>query len=163
MTSALRPVGLDYLDAPDRCYQYAEPVGAPAAAVFAAISSDPSTWTWFPGLDAGSYEGHDPPGIGTRRWVTMADVTYRETVLAWDEPRRWAYRVDECSVGLFAVLLEDWVVESVSELESVVHWTFAFEPLPETTEALAGAQELIGTTFHDAMLGLSISLSAPDS
>ena len=60
----------------------------------------------------------------------MADVTYRETVLAWDEPRRWAYRVDECSIPLFAVLLEDWVIESVSERESIMHWTFAFEPLP---------------------------------
>lgn len=163
MTSQLRAVDLDYLHAPDRCYQYAEPVGASAAEVFAAISADPSTWSWFPGLDVGSYEGPDAPGIGTRRWVTMADVTYRETVLAWDEPRRWAYRVDECSIPLFAVLLEDWIIESVSERESIVHWTFAFEPLPETADALSAAQELIGTTFADAMKGLSVSLSVPHS
>jgi hypothetical protein len=146
---ALQAVDLDFLaDAPHR-FEYAEPVGAPPPAVFAAISADPSTWSWFPGIDEGSYEG-EPAGVGTRRWVRIGGVKYRETILAWDEPRRWAYRVDETSAPLFAALAEDWVVEPAAGGTSTLRWTFAFDPLTDTAAGLVGARELIGTTFADA-------------
>jgi uncharacterized protein YndB with AHSA1/START domain len=154
----LRPVGLEFLDTAEQKYEYDAPLAAPPAAVFAAISADPSTWSWFPGLDGGEYEGAATPGIGTRRWVRTGGVKYRETILAWDEPHRWAYRVDETSAPVFAVLLEDWVIEAAAGGRSTLRWTFAFEPLPETAELFAGARDLIGTTFHDAAEGLDAAL-----
>jgi hypothetical protein len=126
--------------------------------VFAAISADPSTWGWFPGVDEGSYEGDGAPGVGTRRWVHVGGVKYRETMLAWDEPRRWTYRVDETSAPVFAALLEDWVMEPADGDTTTLRWTFAFDPLPETAELMTGARELIGSTFHDATRGLDAQL-----
>jgi hypothetical protein len=121
--------------------------------VFAAIGADPTTWSWFPGIEEGGYES-GPPGVGTRRWVRIGGVKYRETILAWDEPSRWAYRVDETSAPLFAALAEDWVVTPADGGTSTLHWTFAFDPLPDTASGLVGARELIGSTFADAVRGL---------
>jgi uncharacterized protein YndB with AHSA1/START domain len=153
-TVPLRPVGLEFLETCSHRFEFDASLAAPPAAVFAAISADPSTWSWFPGIEAGEYEGDDAPGVGTRRWVRIGGVTYRETILAWASPRRWAYRVDETSAPVFAALLEDWVVEPGDAASTTLRWTFAFEPLPETAELFAGARELIGTTFHDAAKGL---------
>ena len=91
----LRPVELDFLDTAIVRFEFECELDAAPEAVFAAISADPSTWSWFPGLADAAYESPPPHGIGTGRAVVMNGVTYRETMLAWDEPTRWAYRVDE--------------------------------------------------------------------
>ncbi len=82
----LEPVGLDFLETAPHRFDYRASLDAPCAAVFDAISSDPSTWGWFPGIEAGAYEGDEPAGVGTRRWVRIGGVKYRETMLAWDAP-----------------------------------------------------------------------------
>ncbi len=155
----LTPVALDFLEGAPQRFDFAEPVAAPPDAVFAAISADPSGWGWFPGLETGGYEGDEDPGIGTRRWVRMEGIVYRETMLAWEAPRRWTYRVDASSAPVFAALLEDWVIEPTADGTSTLRWTFAFEPRPETAELLAGAHELIGTTFRNAVAGLNAALA----
>ena len=109
-------------------------------------------------MSEGTYEGDAPAGVGTRRSVLVGGMRYRETILAWDAPRRWAYRVDETSAPIFAALAEDWVTELAADGSTMLAWTFAFDPLPETTELMIGARELIGSTFHDAMVGLDASL-----
>ncbi len=154
----LRPVDLEFASSAPHRFEYREPIGAPPAAVFAAGSAHPSTWTWFAGVEEGTYEGDGPAGFGTRRSVRVGGVKYRETILAWDEPRRWAYRVDETSAPLFAALLEDWVMEPAEGGGSTLGWTFAFEPLAETAAMLAGARDLIGSTFHDATRALDATL-----
>jgi hypothetical protein len=154
----LRAVELEFLESAPHRFAYRAQLGAPCSVVFDAISADPSTWSWFPGVDEGSYEGDEEPQIGTRRWVRVGGVKYRETMLAWDGARRWAYRVDETSAPVFAALLEDWVMEPADGDTTTLLWTFAFEPLPETAELFAGAQDFIGTTFHDAAKGLDASL-----
>jgi hypothetical protein len=153
----LRAVDLDFLeDAPHR-FDFVEPVGAAVEPVFAAIAADPSTWSWFPGVEEGAYETA-LPGVGSRRWVNVGGVKYRETMLAWEAPRRWSYRVDETSAPVFAALAEDWVVEPDGHDAATVHWRFAFDPRAETAAMLLDARDLIGTTFHDAMRGLDTSL-----
>ena len=47
-TSQLRPVGLEFLETAAHRFEFDAPLAAPPASVFAAISADPSTWTWFP-------------------------------------------------------------------------------------------------------------------
>jgi hypothetical protein len=154
---ALRPVELEFARSAPHRFEYREPIAAPLDAVFAAICAHPSTWTWFAGVEEGTYEGDGPAGVGTRRSVRVGGVKYRETILAWDAPRRWAYRVDETSAPLFAALLEDWVMEP-ADGGTILAWTFAFEPLAETAEMLVGAHDLIGSTFHDAARALDASL-----
>jgi hypothetical protein len=154
----MRSVELEFLaDAPIRL-EFVEPVHASADAVFAAISADPSTWSWFPGLDEGRYESAPPHGVGAIRYVRMGEWEYRETMLAWEPPRRWAYRVDESTGPAFAALAEDWVIEPDGD-DARVRWTFAVDAA-ELALPPASLREVIGPVFAEAMLGLSATLSS---
>ena len=59
----------------------------------------------------GAYVTDPPHRVGSIREVHMSGTTFRETILAWDEPSRWAYRVDESSAPAGHALVEDWVLE----------------------------------------------------
>jgi hypothetical protein len=89
----------------------------------------------------------------------MGDSQYRETILAWDEPTRWAYRVDESADALIDTLVEEWVVERAGD-GSTVRWTFAVEPGPDMEAAIPAAKTMIGEMFDQAMSNLTIRLSA---
>ena len=156
----LRSVDLEFLDTAPVRFVYEAELPATVEAVFAAISADPSTWLWFPGLADGRYESAAPHGVGTTRAISLEGTVYRETILAWDAPTRWAYRVDESSVTTFDALAEDWVMEPRGDV-TVLRWTFAVDPQPELAELIAGAEETIGTVFANAMVGLADQLGTP--
>ena len=158
----LRPVDLDFLTTASVRFEYEVELPADVTTVFAAISADPSTWTWFPGLADGRYEGAAAPGVGTRRAIALEGTVYRETILAWDAPTRWAYRVDESSDTTFDALAEDWVMEPRGS-GSVLRWTFAVDPQPELAELIAGAGEMIGTVFANAMVSFADHLGTARS
>lgn len=153
----LRAVGLDFLDTAPVRFEYAVELPAPGPTVFAAIAADPSTWTWFPGLADAGYTSAPPHGVGAQRAVVMSGVAYRETILAWDTPTRWAYRVDRSGEDTFLALAEDWTVEDLGN-RSVLRWAFCVDPKPEVAPLIAGARDLIGGVWLDAMDGLAAHL-----
>ena len=77
----LEPVGLDFLSSAPVRFAYTAPLPAPADTVFAAISADPSTWTWFPGLTNARYESSAPFGVGTLRSVGDKVGRWADTVI----------------------------------------------------------------------------------
>jgi hypothetical protein len=154
----LAPVDLDFLVTAPVRFTCTEPLPAPAQVVFGVISADPSTWTWFPGLADARYESEPPFGVGTIRSVVMEGVAYRETVLAWDAPTRWAYRVDESSETTFRALAEDWVMRDTDD-GSTLTWTFAVDPQPELRALVEGARDVIGGVFSRAMASLASRLT----
>ena len=156
----LRAVGLDFLETAAVRFVYEVELPASPEAVFAAISADPSTWTWFPGLADGRYESPAPHGVGATRAVVMDGTAYRETILAWDEPNRWAYRVDQSAEASFDALAEDWVIQP-SAGGATLQWTFAVDPQPDLAELIRASGEIIGNVFANAMVGLANHLQ-PD-
>lgn len=162
MTHQLRTVELDFLEKAPVRFVFDATIPAPQEAVFGAISADPSTWTWWPGHDDGSYETPPPHGVGSRRYMRMGDSWYRETILAWEEPRRWAYRVDESADALVNTLVEEWVVEGDDD-RSTVRWTFAVEPGDGMEAALSSAEPMIGDMFQQAMKNLGSRLTGAGS
>ncbi len=105
-------------------------VAAPRSRVWAEISGDPAGWgRWFPGFDSsGRYETPEPHGVGSVRTVKAFRTPYRETILAWDEGERWAFRVDE--VGgppTFAAFAEDYQLADEGEGTRLT-WVAAFRP-----------------------------------
>jgi uncharacterized protein YndB with AHSA1/START domain len=122
----LRPVDLDFVrTAPER-FVFEATVPADRARVFAAVSGDPAGWKdWFPGMSGGSYEGS--PGVGAKRVVRYRGTTFSETILAWDEPSRWTFRVDASTVPLAKALVEDWTFDERSD-GTLARWTFCVDP-----------------------------------
>jgi len=156
----LRPEDLAFLERAPKRWDFEEPVAAAPEAVFEAISADPSTWTWFPGLSrSAAYKSEPPHGVGSLRQVSMAGTTYKETILAWDPPVRWAYRVDECSAPIARALVEDWVIAPSGD-GSVVRWTFTIDPRALFIAGMPVAGKLMGSLFARAMRNLSEQLAA---
>ena len=124
----LRTVEPTFVDSAPKRYVFETIVAAAPTEVFRALSADPSTWTeWFPTVTDGGYEGAPPHGVGTRRWVKATATRFRETVVEWDEPTTFTWRVDEASRAVASALVERWTVERAGA-GSRVRWTFAIEP-----------------------------------
>jgi carbon monoxide dehydrogenase subunit G len=57
----------------------------------------------------------------------MSGVRYREQVLVWDTPRRWAFFAEQAGVPFANALAEDYRV-TPHGTHAVVEWTFAVDP-----------------------------------
>jgi hypothetical protein len=122
----LRPVDLDFVRTAPRRHTNEAVIRAPRSRVFEAVSGEPDGWKdWFPGFSSGRYEGE--PGVGAVRVVKYQGTTFRETMLAWDEPSRWTFRVDSSTVPLAKALVEDWTFDDVPD-GTLARWSFAYEP-----------------------------------
>jgi uncharacterized protein YndB with AHSA1/START domain len=154
----LRAVGVDFFETAPHRMMFTEPVNAARERVWDAISADPSTWSWFDGVHDASYGSEPPHGVGSLRAIKMGDDVYRETILAWERPHRWAYRVDETTAPMFVALAEDWRVRTAGT-GSEVEWTFAFEPTAEGEAMVPVLPEILTGVFRNAMQGLDAHLA----
>ena len=153
----LRPVDLDFVRTAPRHHVNEAIVPAPISRVFGAVSGDPSGWRdWFPGFSSGHYEGAS--GVGAVRVVKYQGTTFRETILAWDEPSRWTFRVDSSTVPIANALIEDWTFEDAPG-GTLARWTFNVEP-NLLGRLIAPAQlRVMSRIFQRAMRNLGGQLS----
>ncbi len=88
-------VDLDFLNAAPARLDVTVHVGRPPSEVFAALAHNPAAWgEFFPGFDrTGRYHTPVPHGVDSRRTARFAGARFEETILAWDEGARWAFRV----------------------------------------------------------------------
>ena len=129
MWFAMRPVELDFLASAPRRWVLDARLRAPRSAVWEAFV-DPSTWPrWFPGVTEASYPDGPAagPGVGTRRVSTVSGQRYEETMLAWDEGARFAYRIDRATSPLARAQLECTDFED-DGAGTRLRWTLAAEP-----------------------------------
>ena len=152
MAFRLRSESLSFVDTAPTVLRYSTRLNASPQQIFDALSGDPATWRhWFPGLRDGSYDSPPPHGVGSLRRVSVAGAgTYRETIVAWEEPRRWAWRVDSTTLPLARALVEQWTMESDGD-GTIVTWTFAVDPLPWFGLGLRFAPKAMHQVFNRAM------------
>jgi hypothetical protein len=154
----LRAEGLDFLERAPKRFDFEAPVDAAPDAVFAAIAADPTSWKWFPGVTGGAYSGTEPYGVGAERTLHMGRSTYIETMLAWDAPHRWAFRVDATTAPIARAIVEDWRVEPRAGGGSTARWTMAIDPTPLFRVLSPLAPIVMGRLFRRAMRNLGKSL-----
>ena len=125
----LRPVGPDFYETAPYRFSYQAVLRRPPDRVFAAIATDPAAWgQWFPGFDhSGHWLTPDPPGVGSRRTVRVARLAYDETILAWEAPSRFAFRLDRSALPVATALAEDYRI-APHPSGSTLDWIFAIEP-----------------------------------
>jgi len=124
----LQPVELDFLDFAPLKWVVEARLNAPRTAVWNAFV-DPGTWRhWFPDVLEASYPGSTPPhGVGTRRFSHVGRQYYEETMLAWDEGTRWAYRIDRTTLPLSKAHVECTDFED-DGAGTLLRWTLAAKP-----------------------------------
>ncbi len=123
----LRSVGMDFLQHAPRIYVVGCNVALPREQVWQAIIDAPTWPAWFPGVRSASYRGNPPYGVGTTRVADVSGFLMEETMLAWDEGRRWAYRIDRSTAPLARAQLECTELEDRGS-GTHVRWTLATHP-----------------------------------
>ena len=123
----MRQVDLDFLENAPRIHVVGCDVALPREVVWNAVI-DPPTWSdWFPGVRSASYRGDPPYGVGTIRIADVGGYLMEETMLAWDDGRRWAYRIDRATVPLAKAQLEATEL-AYQGSGTRVRWTLASDP-----------------------------------
>jgi carbon monoxide dehydrogenase subunit G len=123
----MRPVELDFLEKAPRRIAVEGVVALPRDLVWQALVDAPSWPEWFPGVRSAGYLGDPPYGVGTIRVADVGGWRMEETMLAWDESRRWAYRIDGSTAPLARAQLE--CTELADHATGTrVTWSFAIEP-----------------------------------
>jgi len=123
----MQSVGIDFLQEAPKIYVVRCNVALPRHEVWEAIIDAPSWPAWFPGVRSASYRGDPPYGVGTIRVANVGGFLMEETVLAWEEGRRWAYRIDRSTAPLAKAQLECTELEDHGS-GTRVRWTLATHP-----------------------------------
>lgn len=161
----LRAVGLEFLQSAPQVHRLEAVVAASRAAVFGALA-DASRWhEWFPGVEWARYGGPGAaaPGVGTLRESQVAGARYDETMLIWEEPRRWGYRIDRATQPVARAQVEMHELEDTPR-GTLVRWILATDPdraigyMSDGTPFPVFLQKL----HEDAMRGLERFLRAQD-
>ncbi|MGX9787745.1 SRPBCC family protein [Mycobacterium sp. MMS18-G62] len=151
--TALRSPELDFLnEAPVRLHRTAT-VGVSKARLFAVIAEKPPEWgRWCPGFTTASrWTTSGPPAVGSKRTMRAFGTDFHETVLAFDEGARFAFRLDECVVPAMKAFVEDWTFEAVEEgttPKTRVTWSMAADsalPVAVMSSFITGFQILLMT------------------
>jgi len=125
----LRSVEMAFLEEAPRIHVVESDIDLPRQVVWRAVA-DPTTWPhWFPSVRSAAYLGEAPYGVGTTRISKVGSFHFEETMLAWSEGRRWAYRIDRCTFPLAKAQLECTDLEDRGT-GTRVRWTLAIQPGP---------------------------------
>lgn len=161
MWFVMREVGLELLETAEHRYVTTKDVAASRRDVWATFA-DPSTWpAWWPGVTAATYRPQGIPfGVGTMRRATVSRQRYEETMLAWDEGVRFAYRIDRATLPLARAQVECTELEDRPGGGTRVCWTLAIDPRLMMRIAAPFLPGIIDRLFVQAMAGLDTYVAA---
>jgi carbon monoxide dehydrogenase subunit G len=161
MASDLAPVDLSFFaSAPHRTVRDVQ-IAAPPEKVFDALARDPAGWgQWFPGFSrSGRYLTAQPHGVGSEREMRLGGTRLVETVLAWEEPSRWAFRVSSAAMPGVRAMAEDYRI-TPKDGGSLLTWTVALSGAGPMTFAVGAVGAVAGALVARAARNLERRLQA---
>ncbi|MEV6006785.1 SRPBCC family protein [Streptomyces sp. NPDC051976] len=153
----LRDVELDFLDSAPVRLSFSAALSSSPEAVYHALAVDTEGWSrWFAAVVSAT-----PTPIG-RDVVLSGGVRFEETVLAADEPSRYAYRADTMNGPGVRALLEEWRVVPAPGAGggSVLRWRIAADGPLVTRVALRLISPGLRRAFHGAARALDRGITA---
>lgn len=148
----LDPVGLAFLDEAPLRIEVAASTSLAREQVWAFFVDAPGWSSWFPGVEESGYgEQAGPPGVGTLRTATVNGMGFEETMLAWDEPSRWIYRIDRSTQALARAQVEATLFEPAAGGGTRVVWILACDPLPPMAAAAEALPGVLAGILEEAM------------
>ena len=156
----LRPVELDFLERAPLRVEVVVESSLPRSDVWRAFV-DAETWpSWFPEVrSAGSPDPTPPLGVGTIRTADVNGELFEETMLAWDEPERWTYRIDRCTAPLARAQVESTEFAESGNGGTLVRWILASDPRPEFEAARDALPGILERRLRDALANLEANAS----
>jgi uncharacterized protein YndB with AHSA1/START domain len=153
----MRPVGLEFLDEAPLRVEVAVTSSLPRAVLWNAFV-DPTSWKdWFPGVRQADYPNQSPPyGVGTLRTADVSGELFEETVLAWDEPERWTYRIDRCTAPLASAQVESSEFAPNPDGGTTVRWILASDPGESFARAREALPGILEKRLGDALANLEV-------
>lgn len=126
MTVQCEKVGLDYFETAPQVHTAHEIVRATPERIFEVFLDGPSWTKWATPITDIEWTSPFPLEVGSTRTVSMVGglVGYEEFI-AWDPPRRMAFRFNEASKEGTEAFAEDYVVTALGDDRSLVEWTMA--------------------------------------
>ncbi|SFX72525.1 SRPBCC family protein [Streptomyces atratus] len=155
MPRRLRSVELEFTEtAPVRLIFAAEVSAAPEE-VYRALADDVPGWPgWFTAVTAAR-----PTEGGAGREVRLkGGFVIRETIMATEPGKRYAYRADQTNAPGMRALLEDWRLTPAGT-GTRVRWTFAADGSAPFRFALRLARPGVGRSFRAAVRSLDRRLT----
>jgi uncharacterized protein YndB with AHSA1/START domain len=123
----LEPVELPWIEQAPRIARVSEHIEAPPARVF-ALFADADSWPrWFPLMRKAAWIG-TPGQVGSEREVSLRGFgVFRERILAFEEPYRFAFTVIKSSSGMMKRFGEDYRLTAEGH-GSRFEWTMGADP-----------------------------------
>ncbi|MFJ6463470.1 SRPBCC family protein [Streptomyces sp. NPDC091387] len=156
MARRLRPVELDFVESAPLRLVFAAEVAAPPDVVYRALADDVEGWPgWFTQVTAAR-----PVDAGAGREVRLrGGIAFRETVVAAEPGRRYAYRVDDSNAPGLQALAEEWLLTPAGT-GTRVQWTFAADGSALFRFTMRRGRSAVGRSFRDAVRNLGRRLAA---
>lgn len=151
----LRPVGLEFLDTAPMRFEVEAQTALSREEVWSAFIDAPTWPSWFPGVTEAAYrEQARAYGVGTIRTANVNGVEFEETMLAWDDPTRWIYRIDRTTADLALAQVEATLFEERSTGGTRVVWILACEPRPGFAAAADALPAILENILAEAIRNL---------
>jgi hypothetical protein len=153
--TVMRPVGIEFLDEAPLRVEVEVSCSLPRKVVWDAFV-DPTSWVdWFPGVEEAAYPEQDPPyRQGTIRTARVSGELFEETILVWDEPVRWAYRIDRTTAPLASAQVESTEFEATSADGTLVRWILGSDPSEQFARAADALPGILERRLADALRNL---------
>ena len=133
MVKRLRPAATDFLaNAPTRLV-FTSRLHSRREAVFRELTDDASTMPlWFREVRSAAYTGAPPYGVGAGRAVTLRlGGHFVETVIVWQQPSRFVYRVEQTTLPGVRAWMEEWLLAPAADGSgTVLRFTIAMDAAP---------------------------------
>ncbi|MFG3281004.1 SRPBCC family protein [Streptomyces sp. NPDC048111] len=155
MARRLRSVELDFAESAPVRLVFATRLSAAPGDVYRALAEDVAdTPAWFSSVTAAR-----PLDGGAGREVRLrGGVFFRETIMARDPGRRYAYRIDETNSPGVTAMVEDWRLTPDGS-GTAVRWTMASAGPALFRLSMRAARPGVGRSFRGAMRNLDRHLT----
>lgn len=159
MARRLRPVGLEFVKTAPVRLVFAGEISAPVQTVYAALADDVESWPeWFTAVSFA-----EPVDGGRGRMVRLRGGTrFRETILAADAPKTYAYRIDVTNAPGLRAMVEEWWLTPLgphADAGTRVQWTFAVDAAAPLRLTLRHGRRRLDRSFQSAVAGLDRRLA----
>lgn len=83
---------------------------------------------WFDGMTKVEWTSPKPFGVGTTRTVTLGALKVYEYFTRWEENKRFSFYFTKTNLPFVTALMEDYLLEPVSDQVTRFTYTVAYEP-----------------------------------